>query len=262
MVEQDIQAPQFEDVKAYRDHLLATCKPTTVQAYIFAVRKFFQFTADQGLYPNVAGKIKGATLDREPKKDYLTSQQVKNVMGEIDQTTEQGKRNFAMVGLMITCGLRDIEVARANVEDMRTVGNNTVLYVQGKGRDEKNEYVIIAPQVERAIVAYLKARGNADGKQPLFTSTSNNSKGQRMTTRSISTVAKSAMVKAGYDSNRLTAHSLRHTAVTLALLANNGDIQQAQQFARHKNIATTQIYAHNLDKANNMCSRLVAGSIF
>lgn len=99
MAERDIQAPQFEDVKAYRDYLLATCKPTTVQAYIFAVRKFFQFTADQGLYPNVAGRLKGCKLDKSPKKDHLTQQQVKAVMCEIDQTAEQGKRNFAMICL-------------------------------------------------------------------------------------------------------------------------------------------------------------------
>ena len=93
-------------------------------------------------------------------------------------------------------------------------------------------------------------------------SISNNSKGQGMSTRSISGVCKEAMIRAGYDSDRLTAHSLRHTAVTLALIANGGNIQEAQQFARHANIATTQIYAHNLEKQNNQCSRLVAASIF
>ena len=83
-----------------------------------------------------------------------------------------------------------------------------------------------------------------------------------MTTRSISGVCKEAMKAAGYNSERLTAHSLRHTAVTLALIANGGNIQEAQQFARHANISTTQIYAHNLEKQNNTCSRLVASEIF
>ena len=254
--------PQFEDIKAYRDEMAATHKPTTVQAYIFAVRRFFDWTESAGLYPNVAGKIKGAKLNREPKKDYLTSEQAKAVLAGMERETLQGKRNYAVVTLMLTGGLRDIEVSRANVEDLRTVGNNTVLFVQGKGRDEKADYVIVPVQAERALRDYLKARGNAEPTAPLFTSESNNSKGQRMTTRSISGICKAAMVSAGYDSDRLTAHSLRHTAVTLALIANGGNIQEAQQFARHANISTTQIYAHNLEKQNNRCSRLVADSIF
>lgn len=262
LAENGIKSPQFEDIKAYRDYLNCSCKPTTVQAYIFTVRRFFEWAEQAGLYPNVAGKIKGATIDREPKKDYLTSEQAKAVLGGIDRESLQGLRNYAIVALMITGGLRDIEVSRANIEDLRAVGDNTVIYLQGKGRDEKTEFVIIPHPVERAIREYLRARGTVSPTEPLFISLSNNSKGARMTTRSISAVAKGAMQYVGYDSEKLTAHSLRHTAVTLALIANGGNIQEAQQFARHKNIATTQIYAHNLEKQNNQCSRLVANSIF
>ena len=69
------------------------------------------------------------------------------------------------------------------------------------------------------------------------------------------------MQAAGYDSARLTAHSLRHTAVTLSLLAGK-DITEVQQFARHKNIETTMIYNHALDKAKNTCSKAVESAIF
>lgn len=262
MASNGVTRPCFEDIKAYRDNLAATHKPTTVQAYVFTVRRFFEWTESEGLYPNVAGKIKGAKLNREPKKDYLTSEQAKAVLSGMERETVQGKRDYAILSLMLTGGLRDIEVSRACVEDLRTLGNNTVLYIQGKGKDEKAEFVIVPEPAERAIREYLKARGKAEPTDPLFSSLSNNSKGQSMTTRSISGVCKAAMVAAGYDSDRLTAHSLRHTAVTLALIANGGNIQEAQQFARHANIATTQIYAHNLEKQNNQCSRLVAASIF
>lgn len=257
-----IRRPTFEDVKAYRDEIAQTHKPTTVQAYIFTVRRFFEWTESTGLYPNIAGRIKGARIDREHKKDYLTSEQVKAVLQGIDRSTLQGKRNYAIVVLMITAGLRDVEVSRAKVEDLRTSGNNTVLYLQGKGHDERTDYVIIPEPTERAIREYLKARGKVNPEEPLFTSLSNNSAGKAMTTRSISDVAKTAMVRAGYDSERLTAHSMRHTAVTLALIANGGNIQEAQQFARHADISTTLIYAHNLERQNNQCSRLIAESIF
>lgn len=257
-----ISHPTREDILSYREELKATGhKPTTIQNYITAARLFFQWLEEERIYPNVAAHIKGAKLDREHKKDYLTSRQVKAVLGEVDRSTVQGKRDYAILALMITGGLRTIEVSRANIGDLRTIGDNSVIFVQGKGRDEKTEYIKLDAQVESIIRDYLKARGETAPEAPLFASTSNNSKGQRMTTRSISGIAKAHMVEAGYNSATLTAHSLRHTAVTLSLLAGK-PLEEVQQFARHANMATTMIYNHALDKAKNGCSEAIAKAIF
>lgn len=256
-----ITQPCREDIIAYRESLKQAHKPTTVQNYITAARLFFQWTAQEGIYPNIAEHIKGAKLDREHKKDYLTGGQVKAVIKGVDRSTLQGKRDYAILVLMVTGGLRTIEVSRANIGDLRAAGANTVLYIQGKGKDEKAEYVKISEPVEKAIRAYLKARKEADQGAPLFASLSNNNKGQRMTTRAISGLVKEHLTEAGYNSDRLTAHSLRHTAVTLSLLAGKS-LEEVQEFARHANITTTQIYNHALDMAKNSCSEAVANAIF
>lgn len=257
-----IRKPVREDIIAFKEQIKGKCKPTTVQNYIVVVRLFFSWTEQEGLYKNVANKIKGAKLNREHKKDYLTSRQVKTVLTNIDRNTLQGLRDYAILSLMITGGLRVIEISRANVEDIRAVGDSTVLYIQSKGKQEKTDYVKLEPVVEDAIRSYLKTgRTKSDPKEPLFISTSNNSKGQRLTTRSISGIVKDRLVKTGYNSEKLTAHSLRHTAVTLTLLGGQ-TLQEASQFARHTNIATTQIYAHNLDRAKNKCEEVIARSIF
>lgn len=256
-----IRQPSRADIVAYRDYLKDTGhKPTTIQNYITAAKIFFRWTAQEGIYPNIADHIKGAKLNRDHKKDYLTGDQVGQILSGINRDTAQGKRDFAILFLMATCGLRDIEVARANVEDLRTAGGNTVLYVQGKGREEKTEFIRVSPDVERAVRDYLKTRPGTRGADPLFVSTSNNSKGGRLTTRSISGTVKKWMRNAGFDSERLTAHSLRHTAVTLSLLAGD-DLQQVQKFARHANITTTMIYNHSLDMASNTCSLSVSNEI-
>ena len=257
-----IRQPQREDVLAFRDDLKTSgLKPTTVQNYITATRIFFKWTEQERLYPNIAEHVKGAKLDKNHKKDYLTSRQTKEVLAIIETDTEEGLRNYAILSLMVTGGLRTIEVSRANVGDLRTVGENTVLFIQGKGREEKTEYIKISAPVEKAIRTYLKEREFTTEEQPLFTSTSNNSKGKRITTRTVSAVVKNAFKNAGYDSNRLTAHSLRHTAITLALLAGR-DITEVQQFARHSNLNTTMIYNHALDKAKNGCSDAITSAIF
>lgn len=257
-----ITQPTREDILSYRDELKSSGhKPTTVQNYITAARLFFQWLEQERIYPNIAAHIKGAKLDKEHKKDYLTSRQVKTILGKVDRSSLQGLRDYAILALMITGGLRTIEVSRADVGDLRAAGDNTVLYIQGKGRDEKTEYVKIDAKVEEAIRDYLKARGSAAQTEPLFASLSNNSKGQRMSTRSISGIVKGHLQTAGFDSEKLTAHSLRHTAVTLSLLAGK-NLAEVQQFARHANIATTQIYNHALDKAKNGCSEAIAKAIF
>ena len=257
-----IRKPQREDVLAFRDDLKASgLKPTTVQNYITATRIFFKWTEQEGLYPNIAEHVKGAKLDKNHKKDYLTSRQAKEVLAGVQTDSEEGLRNYAILSLMVTGGLRTIEVSRANVGDLRTVGENTVLFVQGKGREEKTEYIKISAPVEKAIRSYLKARENVEEGQPLFTSTSNNSRGKRITTRTVSAIVKNALKNAGYDSARLTAHSLRHTAITLALLAGR-EITEVQQFARHANLNTTMIYNHALDQAKNGCSDAITNAIF
>jgi len=259
--ERNLAQPTREDVIEFRDNLREDHKPTTVQNYITALRLFFQWTETAGLYPNIAQHIKGAKLTKEHKKDYLTSSQVKAILRRIDTSDTQGRRDFAIIALMVTGGLRDIEVSRANIEDLRTLGDSVVLYIQGKGREDRSEYVKVMPEVERAIRASLSDRKDTEGRQPLFVSLSNNSKGERISTRSISGIVKTSFRRAGYDSDRLTAHSLRHTAVTLSLLGGRS-LQEAQQFARHTNISTTQIYAHNLDRAKNDCEKTIAKAIF
>lgn len=260
--ENGITQPGRQDILAFRSELEATGhKPTTIQNYITAVRLFFRWLEQENLYPNIADHIKGAKLNRDHKKDYLTAAQCKQILDSIERDTLQGKRDYALMLLMLTGGLRTIEIARANIEDLRTAADSTVLYIQGKGKQEKADYIKISDPTEKALRAYFKARGKTSPQSPLFASTSNNSKGGGLTTRSISGIVKSRMQAAGFDSERLTAHSLRHTAVTLSLLAGE-KLEDVQQFARHTNIATTMIYNHALDKAKNNCGAAITAALF
>ena len=250
-----ITEPTRQDIVQYRETLKADKQPATVQLYMIAVKQFFKWTDKAGIYPNIADNVKGVSVSKGMKKDYLTTGQVKDVLSRIDTETVKGKRDYAIIALMVTCGLRDIEVSRANIADLRTRQNSTVLYIQGKGKDDRESFVVVPDSLETVIRDYLKARGG--NSKALFTSNSNHGKGDRLTTRSISRIVKTAMINAGLDSDRLTAHSLRHTAVTQALIAGQ-TLQEVQQFARHSNINTTLIYAHNLENEKNECSGKLA----
>ena len=261
LVDRGESQPTRETVVAWRENLKENHKPATIQAYLTAVKLFFRWTAQEGIYTNIADHVKGVKVSTGHKKDYLTSQQSHKVLSCISTDTLKGLRDYAIVGLMLTTGIRTIEVTRVDIADVRTVGDCSVLFVQGKGRTEKAEYVKLAPKVEDSIRAYLNARGAKDSNEPLFTSTSRNNYGKRMTTRSIRAIAKESMIEAGFDSDRLTAHSMRHTAGTLALLSG-ASTREVQQLLRHSNINTTMIYAHELDRAKNDCELKIANAIF
>ena len=257
-----ITEPTREDITAFKKSLQACgCKPATVAAYLSAIRIFFDWTESEGLYPNITRGIKAPKIDKGHKRDFLTAPQIQSMMKGIDKGTVEGKRNFAILALMATGGLRTVEVMRANIEDLSTVGGLPVLFVQGKGRSDKKEFVKLTPEVLKAIREYLSARGQVKRNEPLFVSCSHRNKGGRLSTRTISGIAKNSMLRAGYYSDRLTAHSLRHSAVTIALMAGQS-LAEVQYFARHSNISTTQIYAHNVDRLRSGCEAAISNAIF
>ena len=258
----NINNPQRQDIINYREELKEKGRsPATIQGYLTSIKLFFQWTSQEGLYPNVAEHIKGVKISPGFKKDYLTSRQTRSLLATCNRDAELGRRDFALLSLMATTGLRTIEVARANIGDMRNHGEYTVLYVQGKGRDDRTEYVKLEPPVEDAIRGHLKDREDTGAAMPLIVSLSHRNLGMRLTTRSIRRIVKVHLVDAGLSSNRLTAHSLRHTAATL-MLKNGAKLTEVQQVLRHRNLNTTMVYNHDLERAANQGESLAARAIF
>ena len=260
--ENGISQPSKADIRAYTAHLRETHKPSTVQLYLTAVKRFYAWADEEGLTENVAKNVKaGVKLTSDHKKDYLTSNQIKRLLRSIDRSTLTGKRDYAIITLMITTGMRTIEIERANIEDLATRGDFTALYYQGKGRSDKAEFKKIAEPVEEAIKDYLKERGKAKASEALFASTANRNSGERMTTRSISRIVKDRLIEAGLESDRLTAHSLRHTCGTQNLI-NGGSLEETQLLLGHKNISTTMIYNHAISRDNSKAEERIAEAIF
>lgn len=242
------------DIVAYKQFLQANYAPGTVSTRLTPVRGLYGYLHATTGAPNIAEGIRGAKSTGGHRKDALTAPQVQALL-----TAAGGNaRDYAIILLMVATGLRTIEVSRAQVGDLRTVAGKTVLAVWGKGRESKDALVIVAAPVEAAIRAYLKERGTVEDTAPLFPSTSNRNAGGPMTTRAISRLVKGYLMDAGLTSTRLTAHSLRHTAVTLALLGG-ASLQEAQTMARHANITTTQVYAHNIERLRGRGEAAVTG---
>lgn len=162
--------------------------------YLSALRRFFEWLESEHLYSNITAGIKSPKQDIGHKRDALSAPQLKASLQGIDRSTLEGKRNYAIFALVSTTGLRTIEVVRADVGDIHEVQGVPVLYIQGKGRTSKSEFVKLSEPVMQAITEYLSARGQVQESDALFVSCSRRNKGQRLTTRTVSGICKGAMV--------------------------------------------------------------------
>ena len=233
----------------YKQELLASGKSSlTVGSYITSVRSFYEWAEANKYYPNVAKGIKTPKRKQQFKKQPLLPAQATALLSYYQ---DKALRDYAIVNLLLRTGLRTIEVVRANIEDITFKGSQRVLLVHGKGRDEKDNFVILTDKAYQPIADYLATKGKVNSSEPLFTSTSNNSKGDRLTTRTISKVAKEGLKAIGLENRSFTAHSLRHTTAVNILRAG-GSLETAQNTLRHSNPATTQIYTATIKEEQRL----------
>lgn len=248
--ERRITAPTATDILAYKTHLEdAGISAGTRREYIRMVRALMSWTAAAGVYPNVALHVQGVKMQVLHHRDALDPGAVQAIAGGIDTSTPAGARTYAVFLTCVACGLRMIEVSRARMQDMREEGGRRYLYVQGKGHDEPDTPVLLPAEVVAAIDTYLAMIDPVYRmpRAPLFQSTSNRSRGQRLAPTTISQHIKAAMTAAGYDSSRITAHSLRHTSGTAVYKATH-NLYLTQQHQRHTDPRTTEIYVHADDR--------------
>jgi integrase/recombinase XerC/integrase/recombinase XerD len=242
----EIARPQLLE---YKEELLSSNKSSlTVGSYITSVRRFYEWTEANKFYPNVAKGIKTPKRKQQFKKQPLLPAQATALLNYYQ---DKALRDYAIITLLLRTGLRTIEVIRASVEDITFKGSQRVLLIQGKGRDEKDNFVLLTDKTYQPIADYLATRGKVNSSEALFTSTSNNSNGERLSTRTISYIAKEGLKAIGLDSKSFTAHSLRHTTAVNILRAG-GSLETAQFTLRHSNPATTQIYTATLNEERRL----------
>ena len=148
-----------------------------------------------------------------------------------------GTRNYCILMLFISCGLRVSELVSLNTTDI----HEDHLRVLGKGNKERIIY--FAEGCQEAIDDYLAVRNDEklpdEDKNALFISRDN----RRISVRAVQKMVDKTLLKAGLDSSRYSPHKLRHTAATL-MLKNGVDTRALQEVLGHSNLNTTQIYTH------------------
>ena len=230
------------DILAFKETLLQTHSNLTIAGYMVALRRFYEWCEGNKLYPNIAKGIKSPKRKNAYLKEHLRENQIHELLNYFEGNT----RDYAIVNLLLRTGLRCIEVVRANVEDITFKGGQRILKIWGKGRDERDNFVVLTDKAYQPIKEYLETRGSTTLKEPLFVSTSNRNLQGRLSTRTISKICKEGLVAIGIDAHEYTAHSLRHT--TAVMLLKHGTLSDVQSVLRHASPVTSQIYTKSVEE--------------
>ena len=241
------------DVERFKQYLAngKQLSEVSVSTYLTALRRFCQHLLDEGyLKENPAKHVRGNKRPMTHSRAPLKHTDVEKLLASVDKSSLRGARDYAMIKTMLGCGLSEIEMIRANIDDIHHAQGKTVWSVQGKGRDAKDQLVVIPPDVKAALEAYLSTRGNADPQQALFLSAGNRVRGKRMTTRGIRERVNYYLKRADIKrsrSRRITPFSLRHTAA-LMMVDDGASAEDLQQRLRLGSITTAMIYLNQKGK--------------
>lgn len=247
----NIKCPTRDDLIAFRNELREKYSSNTTNTYMIAIRSLFKYLEIHNLYENICVDIKGAKYNTTPKKQVLSLEQAQELYHKLDNL-----RDKALFSLLITTGLRGIEVARAKIEDIVEYNGEIVLWVQCKKHDEKDEYVKLSPQVIQDIKNYIGDRTSGY----IFISTSNHNKNGGLTTTSLRRYIKNMFKKIGIDSDTFSLHSTRRSSATI-MYESGADLYSIQQVLHHKSSATTTRYINAITRNQNKNEYMVANAI-
>jgi len=216
---------------------------STKNKYLATAKIFLKEANRQGALPaDITQNIKTFSQSKKHKRDGLNDEEMSKLTEAVKvlPDTPQNARLKAILSLLVFQGLRQVEITRLDVRDIDFISKTA--FIQGKGQDDK-EPINLHPEAIRALQGYLKSYKIADGA--LFTSQSNNSKNQRLTTRALRDIVKETLNALGIEK---TTHGFRHYFTTTLIKTYKGDLLEVAQYTRHKSLEMLQVYNDNIKR--------------
>jgi integrase len=215
--------------------------PSTVNVRLAAVRKLVTEAKRNGLLsseeasnltdvPNV--RQKGTRLG-----NWLTREQARELLAVPDRSTVKGKRDYAILALLVGCALRRRELASLMVEDIQMRENRWVI-VDLRGKGGRVRTVAIPLWVKHGINAW-QAAGKVEGGALLRSIAKGGKVGDSLSDWAIWSVVTEAAREIGIEN--FGAHDLRRTCAKLCRKAG-GDLEQIKFLLGHSSIQTTERY--------------------
>lgn len=233
--------PTRAEVNLYVCHLESLGRVgNTINQYVRPVKIFFEWLEAEGIYDNIADRLRLKRTNNASRRKFLTVDQVRILLGSIDRSTAVGARDYAIINMMVRTGMRCCEVGRLDTDDIIPAeAGRYYLKLRRKGSFAKDTAVMVDSKVIDPILSYRDMI--SDELKPLFVNLSYRNKLSRLGVEDVGRMIKRRLIKSGIKGSGYTPHSLRHTAASLAMKAG-ANVLDIQVMLGHMRLSTTEIY--------------------
>lgn len=200
-----------------------------------AIRGFYTFLQREQLVENnPVADVSGPSIEKK-LPNLLDVDEINRLLNEGPQNPLK-LRDYAMMELMYSSGLRLAEMVNLNINDIDLSQGQ----VQVLGKGNKTRYLPVGANACKALNRWLEARNNivAEGELAVFI----NNRGNRISSRAVQQRMAQVGREQGLDKH-VHPHMLRHSFAS-HLLESSGDLRAVQEMLGHADISTTQIYTH------------------
>lgn len=222
--------------------------PVTVLDRFIVLRVFYSFLVEWGyLESNPMEHLKKPKVPKRHARTFTTSE-IMAILKSYDKTTFLGYRNYTIMCVLFSTGIRKTELLKLSVLDIH-LQECFLVVLHGKG--DKTREIPIGLSLRRILKKYLRDREEVLQEHSSFTSQFLVTfSGKPLTASGLDTVfkrLKESMKGLGIPERRLSAHTWRHTFAKTFLL-NGGDLFTLQQILGHEDVSTTRIYVEYTNK--------------
>lgn len=226
-------------------------QPATVNRRLAALRSVVKLGNTLGL---VAWALEVENVDSAVYRDTRGPGRdgVKAMIAQAKARTDaKGLRDTAIVRLLHDLALRRGEAVSLDLEHYD--GRRGTIAVLGKGRTQR-ELLSLPAATRTAVEAWIAVRGRQPG--PLFHRLDLAGRGTgRLTGAAVYQIVQALGAGVGIETR---PHGLRHSAITAALDASNGNIRAVQRFSRHRDVRVLQTYDDNRSDLAGQMAALIA----
>jgi len=215
-------------------------EPKSIARKISSLRTFYTYLLENHLVKN--NPFMDVTTPKIERRlpSIIDNDEIKMMFNVIDTTKPLGERNYLIIDLLYSCGLRVSELCNLKINDIDFYGKS-IIVKSGKG--SKDRYLVLHDKLIDELKNYISGARNrllSNTKEEDNRTLLINYKGTSLTPRGVRKILNAIMDKTG-ETYKITPHMLRHSCATV-LLNGGMDLRSVQEILGHSMLSTTQIY--------------------
>jgi integrase/recombinase XerC len=229
---------------------------STVNRRLASIKTLCSMGRKLGVCQFTLEDVKGERVQQYRDTSGISPEEYRQVLDLCDRTKINGIRDYALLKLLWDNALRRNEVSLLNYGDFEPLARE--LKILGKGKGTQTELIGLSTSTTNALLDWSSAYKHKKPKAPLFVALDFQHKGHRITGDGIYKLVRRYCKQAGIT-KRMSPHRVRHSSITAALDATDGNVRKVQKLSRHRQIDTLMIYDDNRAKDQVELSEMLSG---